>query len=246
MCKSLDGARLKVIRAEEHFNVLKAEICAYMQSHEQPRRLKEHEDDPVAVFIPVPPDQTPRRWSILIGDCVTNARAALDYIVWELASRYMKIPPTARDKWISFPIFNDPRDQGLIDKLKCFENRQFPTGAVDIIRSVQPHNTGYEPLWWLHEIVNQDKHRMVVLTIGNIDKVVIYKTVAGSTTLLGSGQGGKTELSTTDANVNVYGKTTISVTFENVAMPLEPVERTLEQVIKCVAHIIPRFEPFLG
>jgi hypothetical protein len=42
--------------------------------------------------------------------------------------------------------------------------------------------------------------------------------------------------------VQVKGQATVFVAFQNVAMPREPVDRTLEQIVKCVADIIPRFD----
>ena len=40
-------------------------------------------------------------------------------------------------------------------------------------------------------------------------------------------------------------KVTLHVTLQDVSTPREPVDRTLEQIIKTVANVIPRFDPFL-
>jgi hypothetical protein len=74
----------------------------------------------------------PINLSMVIGDVVTNTRAALDYIIWELATKYCTPPldltkPSDR-RLTSFPI--DVGDQGFKDKLKLFRMRQFPTLAV--------------------------------------------------------------------------------------------------------------------
>jgi hypothetical protein len=45
-------------------------------------------------------------------------------------------------------------------------------------------------------------------------------------------------------SVKVDGQVTVFVALQNVAMPFAPVDRTLEQVVKCVADIVPRFEKF--
>jgi hypothetical protein len=37
----------------------------------------------------------------------------------------------------------------------------------------------------------------------------------------------------------------IFITWQDISMPREPVDRTLEDVIKCVANIIPGFERFI-
>src|SRR5437588_3554710 len=64
--------------------------------------------NPVHFLPPLVPGVPPLRLSTIIGDCVTNARAALDYIVWELAQRYFQ-PPFDIAKFsdrriVSFPI----------------------------------------------------------------------------------------------------------------------------------------------
>jgi hypothetical protein len=45
-------------------------------------------------------------------------------------------------------------------------------------------------------------------------------------------------------SVKVDGQVAVFVSLQNPLVPLEPIERTLEQLVKCVADIVPRFEPF--
>src|SRR5436309_15982842 len=83
----LDGARLKVIRAQEHLDCLKAEVWMYL--HQQPDEVRSQPERspqhtwlrPTHVLPPIVPSEPPPRLSAIIGDCVTNARAALDYIM---------------------------------------------------------------------------------------------------------------------------------------------------------------------
>src|SRR5580765_8130368 len=84
----LDGARLKVIRAEEHLDSLKAEIRMYLKG--DPYAVVPHEGYDPGVTLAV--TQPPLRLSTLVGDVVVNARAALDYIVFQLSREYF-IPP---------------------------------------------------------------------------------------------------------------------------------------------------------
>ena len=46
--------------------------------------------------------------------------------------------------------------------------------------------------------------------------------------------------------VKVNGQVTVFVSLKDSPMPNEPVERKLEQIIKCVADIVPRFDGFFG
>lgn len=98
----LDGARLKVVRAQEHLDSLKAEIRMCLDEQlpgiirSQPDGELQRLTPPAAVNI-----YTPLRLSTIIGDCVNNARAALDYIVWDLAQKFF-VPPfiDSEDRYI--------------------------------------------------------------------------------------------------------------------------------------------------
>ena|ERR1035437_5965395 len=103
MDRSLDGARLKVVRAKQHLETFKSAVALYIES------------DPCAVIVDKNDDILPHRTEIsefdpllrtFIGDCIHNLRSALDYIVWDLASCYagreLVGPPFGKDR-PSFP-----------------------------------------------------------------------------------------------------------------------------------------------
>jgi len=46
------------------------------------------------------------------------------------------------------------------------------------------------------------------------------------------------------SDVEMKGKAAIYVTWKDVSMPRERVDVTLQQIVKCVADIIPRFDRF--
>ena len=46
------------------------------------------------------------------------------------------------------------------------------------------------------------------------------------------------------SDVQMKGEVAIYVTWQDLTMPREPVERTLEQIVKTAANIIPRFDGF--
>jgi len=46
------------------------------------------------------------------------------------------------------------------------------------------------------------------------------------------------------SDVQMQGQTSFCVTLQDVSMPRVPVETTLEQIIKTVADIVPRFDRF--
>jgi hypothetical protein len=89
----------KLERAEGHFKVLKAEVMSYLES--KPFAMIEEFNSEQAKYLfklkiikPIP--QFP--WALIVGDCVHNARSALDYLAWRLAGSDLA------DKATIFPI----------------------------------------------------------------------------------------------------------------------------------------------
>lgn len=259
MANPLDGARLKVVRAQEHVDALKGEIGSYLDTwpYEFVPNPKfdslnlSIKDAPLFRITTAPP----LHCSLIIGDCVTNLRAALDYILWELTARYFNPPFDVTDlsdrRITSFPIYEKPGDAGYTDRLKRLTKRGLPTPAIDLIDLVQPHNGGYKPLWWLHELVNTDKHRVPLLVVGSIpayawvadENGIIPPVVTPSALAFYEALQAK-RLPTDPVAMRMYPQVTVQVSFEDFAMPREPVDRTLEDIVKTVADIIPRFQSF--
>jgi hypothetical protein len=95
-------------------------------------------------------------WSVVVGDCVQNFRAALDHMAWHLSVRERGAHPTR----IEFPIFGD---QAQYQRDAPRKVAGVPTAATKIIESLQPFHRGpafaEHPLWKLHELATIDKHR---------------------------------------------------------------------------------------
>jgi len=256
----LDGARLKVVRAQEHLDSLKAEIRMYLD--EQPHEVRsepKHNVHPAYPHIEILRDLTPAppplRFSAIIGDCVTNVRAALDYIVWELAQRHFvpsfDIANRNDRRIVSFPLSETATDAGLKNRLNSLTNRKIPAGAITEIEAAQPYNAGYEPLWWLHELVNRDKYRMPLLTTGEFDDITItfatpplYQDLIKQPATVTVPRNRQAATHTMQSNVQMKGEVAIYVTWKDISVPLVPVDRTLEQIIETVTNVIPRFDRF--
>jgi len=254
----LDGARLKVIRAQEHLDGLNAEVGMYLDQQpqevrSQPERAPQHTWLPhTYVMPPIVPGDPPPRLSIIIGDCVTNARAALDYIMWELADRYFKprldIVNKKGDKRIAaFPILTKDAFQA---RSNCLAKRKIPADAIAELERAQPYNAGYEPLLWLHELVNRDKHRALLLTVAEVDLTVELRPWPLGDIITESQPIAVPRNLTTNkspafqSDMPMKGKAAIYVTWKDASMPREPVDLTLEKIVKCVGDIIPRFDSF--
>lgn len=258
----LDGARLKVIRAQEHLDAFDSESRAFL--NQRPYRF-DSEIYPGYWWIkPHLTQEPPKRLSLLVGDCLTNIKSSLDYVIWELANRYFSPAVDLRQadrKILTFPILlADPdRRQGHIDHLRRLAKRGMPTSAIDVIASVQDdvREDGPEPLRWLYELANIDKHRYAVLTVGTFVAAQVEITgFRGANLLIRSdiahrGLAVKTETMPPDLvafireqpmNVNVNPSADITTPdLERVEAPLSFV---LDQVVKCATDVIPRFETF--
>jgi hypothetical protein len=260
MSHPLDGARLKVIRAQEHLDGLNAEVGMYLDQQpqevrSQPERAPQHTWLPhTYVMPPIIPSDPPPRLSIIIGDCVTNARAALDYIMWELADRHFKprldIVNRKGDKHLAaFPILTKNAFQTCS---KCLAKRKIPADAITELERAQPYNAGYEPLLWLNELVNRDKHRALLLTVTEIDLTVELRPwhlgdIITETRPIAIPRNLATNKSPAfQSDMPMKGKVISYVTWKDVPVPSVPIDRTLEQIIKCVANIVPRFDSFFG
>jgi hypothetical protein len=264
MTHPLDGARLRVIRAQEHLNSVVTDIGIYRREHPYEIVSQENDDhtSTQTVKISTPP---PVRLSMIIGDCVTNARAALDYTVWELARRYfdprVDITKSNDRRLASFKISENATNKNHVDWLMDLAKRKIPASAIDDIKEVQPYQSGDDSLLWLQELVNTDKHQMPLLTIR-----VLGLVFDGATSVTLKAEGGGLDLASMSATgvtgvlLPIYPDTE-SVRVDSDSKPVEtqssihlaghkhaslggPIDRTLEQIVKCVGDIIPRFDVY--
>jgi hypothetical protein len=157
----LKGVHAKLGRAQKHLDFLRLETERFMDSNpytfawkldeqRQNNFLRTHVERPVS-----------EEWSLVIGEFAHNARSALDALVYQLAllrhGQSLRIPGRPQ-----FPIFLERLDY------------ESPRGAKEMIRALscehralveqeQPYNglKQDDPLWWLHDINNSDKHRLI-------------------------------------------------------------------------------------
>jgi hypothetical protein len=175
MAKSplLDSARLKVERARHHradFVLHGSKWCDEVsRTHKPPVRRRDEDlgDGLEAVVYEV--DEAailpPPILSLVLGDALTNFRAALDHTAWSLSADANGGSPPSPTQ-IQFPITASEDD--FNNELR----RRLPNvakHAVEAIRRRQPYKNGAQapnhPLHLLKELVNADKHRGVSVTI---------------------------------------------------------------------------------
>src|SRR5437867_1633133 len=107
MTPTLHDAEEKLRWAKEHFESLRPAIEAFQESHDYRISVDIDADTGQYVFHVHGLQEVDTDWGLRIGDCLHNARAALDYVMVRLYALITGTEP--RDvTGIQFPIFPTP------------------------------------------------------------------------------------------------------------------------------------------
>jgi hypothetical protein len=173
MAHPLDGVYAKVARADAHFDAIKEAVDEFVGP--EPDLLPGEFDRKAHqyVFRAQRDSRSPTWLSPLIGDCVHNLRAALDYLIWELAPASARADSKQAGR-LEFPIFTDP---DLYRRWAPQKIGSLPPGAQTTIEILQPfygpNSKPFDPAWrdpleepltFLYELDKWDKHRALNLT----------------------------------------------------------------------------------
>ncbi|MEE8193881.1 MAG: hypothetical protein V3T73_00070 [Dehalococcoidales bacterium] len=174
----LDGPRLKVARAKAEIDRLGTMQDVFFEHTHYYIVRAEH--NPISgkyvlrVRIDGPPPSLD--WGVFIGEIAHNLRSALNYLVYQLAFLNTANEPeaVARDRRLQFPI--------------CLKGKDFKTKGKNRIKLLRPEHQARikrlqpykrsrgvllktidltkrrgrdSPLFWLEEINNADKHRII-------------------------------------------------------------------------------------
>jgi hypothetical protein len=158
---ALDGVEIKMARSMEHITSLREETTQFIEGQGAQYRRVRDEEPPKGWGFYVAWEPVPGRFGAIIGDALTNMRAALDHLASQLFFATKQAPT---DAWINFPIASDPAKP-----LKSLQ--RVPAAAAPIIASVQPYQNltrgqpaEIHPLHVLKLLVNRDKHEALTLT----------------------------------------------------------------------------------
>lgn len=259
MTHPLDGARLKVVRAKEHLKSFNEEAWRYVNT--DPCKVVSKVEGDIVSVEGIVTSQPPPTLACIVGDLVTNCRAALDYIAWELAMRAGRSLSGRQLKRIMFPIATNPTDFAKPDGTAAHlrDVCAIPTPALAVIESVQPYHAGYEPLNALDQLVRVDKHRTLCLCgtfFGDMGNVSVYRgdTLAFTTYGTGSEFGmsrlkanlaasGQPPGPTPEYRVEMKGKPTVFISLKDFPSPSQTTwVGILEEISRCVDGIIPLFD----
>lgn len=158
----LDGLREKIIRAETHLATIKAEV----QSHKNKCTVfaKKHRNADSLFDLCANFPNPDLSLSCVISDCIHNLRTALDYLVYELASKDGEAAIHTL-----FPICNTSNTyHRQVEERDRLHN--VPAKAQAIIEGLQPYNARGDkrfshPLYILNKLTSADKYQMLALTV---------------------------------------------------------------------------------
>jgi len=166
----LDGSYVKLDRARAHANDLKRRIDPLLKPVSD-SIVRDHEGDPPQYVYRVQrlPVMDPE-WSAILGDFLTNMRASLDYLAHDL----VKLSGGKPGRHSKFPIVGLPKDDTPRNPVRI--TGVTDEAILDVVESVQPDRDQYfsaghvaNPLYLLNELVNTDKHRLLILVVFALD-----------------------------------------------------------------------------
>lgn len=153
----LRGATLRFERADRHLSEADALIRAFANGCKQYLVVKNHGDQ-VAIGLPHLPELDPML-PVVVSDAIHNLRAALDYIVYELAKHDSPSKSPDGTQFIIEDVKSDPLDPRRgFDVRKKQYLRLLSGPHVHMIEDLQPYK-GIEWTKTLRDISNPDKHR---------------------------------------------------------------------------------------
>jgi hypothetical protein len=152
----LSGSRAKVARANQHLEILKAELKAiYGERNPYTVRLDRHSDGRTYSLV-LRAGELPQHPGLILGDAIHNLRCALDYIIVALVEKSGASLTAAHQ----FPIFDD---QGEYEAKAPRMLNGIRVG-LDIIESLQPFHQEkprHDEFFAVGYFSNADKHRII-------------------------------------------------------------------------------------
>ena len=152
------GARIKLERARSHLGEVRTAINDYLST--QPFRV-EHDFDQATgeeirrlrIETPIPPSI-----AAVVGDCIHNARAALDHLACDAVMRNGS-PLLPQNQ---FPVANsvETLPQELERRLKGAS-----AATIQFFCGLEPFRGATNELWRLHRLDIEDKHKLLLPSV---------------------------------------------------------------------------------
>jgi hypothetical protein len=162
----LDGAKLRLTRAQEHLAELESISFPFIENEYAlaEKLLKVNPEPGVPFEFQRPESPIPSSVPLIVGETIYNLRAALDYLVYEIAKLDSNGTP---QNGTQFPIEDTPN--GFKGRRKSYLKGVNDAHAAHI-ESLQPYN-GVKWTGRLRAISNPDKHRYLTTQTHNTGAV---------------------------------------------------------------------------
>jgi hypothetical protein len=117
-------------------------------------------------------------WSLIAGDCIMNARSALDHLAWQLVADHGGQP----GRETNFPIRETPfNKKGMFEPL-ALRPDVTDSRILGRLEEVQPYigvdgecvDGSQAHMWVLHRLNNIDKHRLLLVMVCALDIGKMY------------------------------------------------------------------------
>jgi hypothetical protein len=170
---SLKGCWQKLARAEHHRANLRDEVRAFERTNAYNITVEVDVDAGKYEFYIQGLQPLKDHWGLIVGDCIHNARCALDHLVGQLVSLATKVDPGTL-KATAFPIYSDP---------KCFKNavasslKDVPPGYKAVIRALQPFNASETTIWGVDETCTPSALPALLQQVANLDNIDKHRVV---------------------------------------------------------------------
>ncbi len=230
---SLDGALARVSRAGEHLGELVRQIEAVRQEQfdaiawdfdaDRPGEIKVVANE--EIFVPLP------GFGILVGEVAYNLRAALDYLIYELAI----LDSGNIVNGTQFPIEDKPK--GFASRQKRGWLGGLNPAHIAAVESLQPYR-GHNWTRALRDISNPDKHRNLVYSQGSYG-LRVYPRADRLRFLDIPGKVSSAHHPVTGEEVHVKMDLSLEIQFSDGT----PVVQTLEILKSNVADVLDGFKP---
>lgn len=221
----LSDAFMRLERAGEHFEELQREIATYVDANERFSLIKVEGQAATALMPPAPP---PAQIGVIAGEVIYNLRAALDYLVYQLA-----ILDSGKEvNGTQFPI--EAKPQGFKARRKTYL-RGVNESHIAAIEALQPYN-GADWTRVLRQLSNFDKHR--ALQIMGIQSQGVRISIGGTEDEARAFGGFRMP----GDNVAMYYPASLLVTFPDGTRVEEPLQTLLTETRETLETFNPDFE----
>lgn len=170
----LAGVRSKLARAQEHLQTLDGRIASFMEREPYRVSYERKPDGSDHIYRVHVRESPPLELGAIIGDCLQNARASLDHLVWQLAILSGKTTP---NRQTAFPV---------CDAEGIFRSKRTRNKVADLSKEYRAAVEGLQPfkiggaakdhwLWHLNELSRVDKHQ-ILHPVGAVHDDALFST----------------------------------------------------------------------